>query len=308
MSTIVGVIGLGQMGTPMSAHLLEAGFEVLGYDIDPERVRRLENTGGRGCGSPAEVAEHADTVVTCLPSPEALFAVLSPETGVLAHARSELVVVETSTFDLDTKARAHEQAEKAGVTLLDCPLSGTSAQAQQKDLVVFASGEEAAVARCRPVFAGFARAHHELGVFGLGSKMKYLANLLVGIHNVAAAEALVLGMKAGLDPQQAYEVLSGSAATSRMLEVRGPMMVAGDYGEPGVSGRIFRKDLEIIGDFAWSVDCPVPLFAASTQLYAASAALGLAEHDTASVCAALERLAGIDERPPFGSAGGQSDR
>lgn len=292
----VGLVGLGQMGLPMSIHLRDAGFEVTGYDIDPDRMRAFADAGGRAATSPRDVADHASIVITSLPSASALLDVLSGSEGVLESGRSDLVVVETSTLDLDSKERARRRVEEAGAVALDCPLSGTAVQAQTKDVVVLASGDPDAVDRCRDVFAGLARAYHDLGPFGEGSKMKYLANHLVAIHNVAAAEVLVLAMKAGMNPETALDVLTGGAGTSRMLEVRGPVMARASHAEAGMSGWVFQKDLEIIDRFARQLGCPVPLFAVSQQVYAAMISHGLGDLDTSAVCTVLERLAGLEER------------
>ena len=132
-------------------------------------------------------------------------------------------VIETSTLSLADKAAFNIILTDAGHIALDCPLSGTGAQAKTKDLVVFASGDAAAIERLDPIFLGFARKVQSLGPFGNGSKMKFVANLLVAIHNVASAEALVLGMKAGLDPKQIVDVVSSGAGTSRVFELRAPM-------------------------------------------------------------------------------------
>lgn len=295
MSDAVGLVGLGQMGTPMSTHLMEAGFTVAGYDINPARVRAFEAAGGRACDSAGEVAEEATVVITSLPSAAALEAALGGEDGLLTSDRAgELVIVETSTLALGDKNVALSAVAAAGAVLLDCPLSGTAGQAQTKDLVVYASGDEPSVQRCAPVFEGFSRAHYYLGEFGAGSKMKFIANHLVAIHNVAAAEAFVLAMKAGMDPETVYEVIGSSAATSRMFEVRGPMMVAGDYDQPGMPIRLFQKDLGIIADFARSYACPTPLFTTGTQVYLTALAQGFEGLDAAAVCATLERVAGVE--------------
>jgi L-threonate 2-dehydrogenase len=170
-------------------------------------------------------------------------------------------------------------------------LSGTGAQARVKDLAVYASGPRAAYRRCVPVFDGFARTHYFLGAFGTGSKMKFVANLLVAIHNVSTAEALVLGMKAGLDLDAMVKVLGDGAGSSRMLQVRGPMMARGDYSSAAMKVGVWQKDMRIIAEFARDLDCPTPLFAATTSLYNAAMAQGFADADTASVCAVLEGLA-----------------
>jgi 3-hydroxyisobutyrate dehydrogenase-like beta-hydroxyacid dehydrogenase len=182
------------------------------------------------------------------------------------------------------------------VTLLDCPLSGTGAQARAKDLLIYVSGERAAYKKIAPVLPGFTSANFYVGPFGSGSKMKFVANLLVAIHNVAAAEAMVLGMKAGLDPAMILKVVAGGAGGSRMFQVRGPMMVKGDYSEATMRNEVWQKDMTIIGDFARSLDCPTPLFAASAPIYNAAMAMGLGKEDTGAVCAVLEAMAGNPRR------------
>ena len=205
-------------------------------------------------------------------------------------------MVETSTLPIAVKEEARAILASARMTLMDCPLSGTGAQARRKDLAVYASGPRAAYARCTKAFEGFARTHYYLGAFGAGSKMKFLANLLVAIHNVSAAEAMVLGMKAGLDRDLMVKVLADGAGGSRMLQVRGPMMARGDYGDATMKVSTWQKDMKIIGEFARELDCPVPLFAATTAIYNAAMAQGYSDADTAAVCAVLEKLAGVVRR------------
>ncbi|OGA33283.1 MAG: hypothetical protein A3F75_14845 [Betaproteobacteria bacterium RIFCSPLOWO2_12_FULL_64_23] len=290
----VGVIGLGIMGSAMSANLVQAGFSVFGYDMVAARRAALKQAGGRPAASGREVGRRAPIVVTSLPSAEAL-AEVSAELAAAGHAGQ--IVVETSTLPIEVKRAARKHLAAAGVTLLDCPLSGTGAQARTRDLVVLASGERSAYRKCIPVFEGFARAHYLIGKFGDGSKMKFIANLLVAIHNVAAAEALVLGMKSGLDPAQVLKVISNGAGSSRMLEVRGPMMVKGDYSDATMKVAVWQKDMKIIGEYARSIDCPTPLFLASAPFYTAAMAMGRADEDTGSVCAVLEEMARAGRRP-----------
>ena len=177
--------------------------------------------------------------------------------------------------------------------LLDCPLSGTGAQARTGDLSVYASGDKAAYAKTVPVLKGFSRSQYYLGEFGNGSKMKFVANLLVAIHNVAAAEAFVLGMKAGLDPKTLYQVIGDGAGSSRMFQVRGPQMVAGRYDKATMKNEVWQKDMRIIGEFAARLGVQTPLFSASAPVYAAAMAQGFGKADTAAVCAVLEALAGV---------------
>ena len=223
-SPTVGLLGLGIMGSAMSPHLLAAGFEVVGFDVSSAQLAAFAAMGGTPAASPRAVAQRADIVISVLPSVKALDEVVSGPDGLLAAGRSGQILIEASTLPLEDKERVRAAAAPR-LTVLDCPLSGTGAQAVAKDLLVYASGDSAAIARCVPVFNGFARAHHDLGAFGNGSKMKFVANLLVSIHNVAAAEAFVLGMKAGLDAEAIYQVVGDGAGGSRMFTVRGPLMV-----------------------------------------------------------------------------------
>lgn len=293
MSNAVGVVGLGQMGGAMAKHLLAAGFDVVGFDPASGPSDAFAALGGQVVASPAEVAERADRIITSLPSSAALDAVIGDDDGIAASQRRPVTVIEASTLPLDVKERNRAAAEHSGIVLLDCPLSGTGAQAKTKDLVVYASGDSAEIQRCMEVFQAFSRAQFDLGDFGTGSKMKYIANHLVTIHNVAAAEALVLGMKAGLDPAQVLEVVGSGAGSSRMLEIRGPLMVNNQYDLAGIAGSVFQKDIRIIGDFAKSVECPVPLFSASSDVHLSAVAQGFGNVDTAAVCVVLERLAGV---------------
>ena len=284
----VGVIGLGIMGSAMSANLAKGGFAVHGYDVVPARRAALRRAGGRPAGSAGEVAVAAPVVITSLPSAQALHAVA-------AEIEGRCVVVETSTLPLEDKVAARDRLAKKGITLLDCPLSGTGAQAKTKDLSVYASGDKRAFTRAVPVFKGFSRSHYYLGEFGNGSRMKYVANLLVAIHNVAAAEAFVLGMKAGLDAKTIYRVIADGAGSSRMFQVRGPQMVAGRY-EPTMKVEVWQKDMKIIGEYATRLGVPTPLFNASAAMYTAAMAQGFDKEDTASVCAVLEGMAKLRRR------------
>ena len=225
---VVGIIGLGIMGGSFAQNLVAAGWRVIGYDIAPERRRALARAGVEIAADAADVARKAKTIITSLPSPKALAATVTAIVGAKVPRR---VVVEASTFTLEDKTRAEAALRKAGHVMLDCPMSGTGAQAKVKDLVVYASGGAAEIKKLRPMFAGFTRAVHDVGAFGNGSRMKYVANLLVAIHNVASAEAMVLGMKSGLPPQLIFDLIKTGAGNSRIFELRAPMMVKNNYDD-----------------------------------------------------------------------------
>jgi L-threonate 2-dehydrogenase len=286
----VGIIGIGIMGGAFARNLAAAGWQVKGFDLDPARCAELAEAGVEIAPNASAIAQSVPVVITSLPSPKALEQVVRE---IAAVKGKKLVIAEMSTFALEDKAKAEKILTDAGHVLLDCPVSGTGAQAKLKDLVVYASGERASIAALRPLFADFSRQVHDLGTFGNGSRMKYIANLLVAIHNVASAEAMVLGMKAGLNPQKVFDVISTSAGTSRMFEVRGPMMVAGEYDEATMRVSMWQKDLDIIGAFAKSLGVPTPTFDATLPVYAAAIAAGFGAQDTGVVCAVLEQKAGV---------------
>jgi L-threonate 2-dehydrogenase len=292
----VGVIGLGIMGSAMGGNLIGAGFPLLGYDLLARRRSEFSKAGGHATRNVRDVAKRAPILITSLPSSAALLEVANEVAR--AH-HPEQIVIETSTLPIAIKEQARKLLTAEGVTLLDCPLSGTGAQAKVKDLAVYASGQRSAYRRCIPIFDGFARTHFFLGPFGAGSKMKFLANLLVAIHNVSTAEALVLGMKAGLDPATMVKVLGDGAGSSRMLQLRGPMMVGNDYADAAMKVGVWQKDMQIITEFARELECPTPLFAATSAIYNAAMAQGFAEADTASVCAVLESWAKTQRRAPL---------
>jgi 3-hydroxyisobutyrate dehydrogenase-like beta-hydroxyacid dehydrogenase len=288
----VGIIGLGIMGGAFAQNLVDAGWRVIGIDLDPKRRKSLTRAGVEIADDAADLAATAPVIITSLPHPSAL----ADTVAAIVASKRPCVVVEMSTFALDDKLAAERALRKAGHVMLDCPVSGTGAQATTKDIVVYASGDPKAIRRLRPLFAGISRAMHDLGAFGNGSRMKYVANLLVAINNVAAAEAMVLGIKSGLDAQTVFDMVTTGAGNSRVFELRAPMMVKGRYDDATMKVSIWQKDMAVIGDFAQRLGCPTPLFSATQPVYDAAMASGHAAHDTAAVCAVLEEMAGVKRR------------
>jgi 3-hydroxyisobutyrate dehydrogenase-like beta-hydroxyacid dehydrogenase len=286
----VGVIGLGIMGSAMSANLAKNGFKVYGFDPLGKARSTLKRAGGIPLESVPDVFSKTKIIITSLPSASALHEACKAAEGKGA------VVIETSTLPIKEKIKARNTLKKKGITLLDCPLSGTGAQAKVGDLVVFASGDRNAFLKVKNTLKAFSRGHHYLGEFGNGSKMKYVANLMVAIHNVSAAEAFALGMKAGLSPKAIFDVQANSAGSSRMFQVRGPMMVAGRYDNVTMKNEVWQKDMKIIGDYARSLGVATPTFKASAGVYKAAMAQGFGKQDTGAVCAVLEKLSGVRRR------------
>jgi 3-hydroxyisobutyrate dehydrogenase-like beta-hydroxyacid dehydrogenase len=290
MSERIGVIGLGVMGSAMGRNLLAAGHQVLGYDIDRDKGATFVDIGGETASSAGEVAGAVEVVLLSLPSVAALAAVTAE---ISENARPGLVCLEMGTFPLQAKLDARDVLAAAGVDLLDTPLSGTGLQAADATLVVFASGSRDGFDQARPVFDAIGRSTHYLGEFGNGSKMKYIANLLVAVHGLAAAEAHVLGIAAGLDPARVQEVMEDGVGSSKIFEIRGPMMVADDY--PAAARLdILLKDSTLIRDYARSVGAPTPLLDAAVPIYRQSSEAGLGDLDAAALCRFLEGLGGLE--------------
>jgi 3-hydroxyisobutyrate dehydrogenase len=303
MTETIGMLGIGIMGSAMAGNLIKAGFAVVGYDPVPSARDRLSDMGGKALASPQGVVEAAAISFASLPNAAALMDVVASFAGA---GGSGQIVIECSTLPLSAKREGQAAMERAGKILLDCPVSGTGAQAATGDLVILGSGDEQAFRRCAPAFAGMSRRQVYLGRFGTGSIMKFIANHLVTIHNAAAAEAMLLGMKAGLDPGLVYDTLADSAGTSRMFQMRGPLMRDENYDSPTATIRTHLKDLSIISDFAAELGCTLPVYAAAEQLYHSGEEFGFAARDTAAICAVLERMNGFDrhraaDEPPASS-------
>ena len=291
----VGVIGLGIMGGAFARNLVTAGWRVVGYDPNPARRREARRAGVDLANNAAEVASAVPIILTSLPKPQALTETVQEIAA--AKLRSK-VVVEMSTFTISDKEKAARTLHRAGHVMIDCPVSGTGSQAKNRDLVFYASGNAKTIARLRPVLMAFGRNVFNVGEFGNGSRMKYVANLLVAINNVAAAEAMVLGMKAGLDPGMIVDLVRAGAGNSRVFELRAPMMAKGRYDDVTMKISVWDKDMQVIGDYARKIRVPTPIFNATKGIYLKAMKSGLGSRDTAAVCAVLEKMAKVRRKNP----------
>ncbi len=289
----VGVIGLGIMGGAFAKNLSQAGWRVVGYDISAARRREAQRAGVEIATSALELAEKTPVILTSLPKPQAL---IDTARAIAAAKLPRKTIVEMSTFAISDKEKAQKLLAKAGHIMLDTPVSGTGAQAATRDLVFYASGDTGAIRRLGPLFASLGRKVYDVGPFGNGSKMKYVANLLVAINNVASAEAMVLGMKAGLDPQVIFDLIKGGAGNSRIFELRAPMMVKADYKNATMKISVWDKDMSVIGGYARKIKVPTPLFDATKPIYRKAEKAGFGAQDTASVCAVLEKMAKVKRK------------
>jgi putative dehydrogenase len=286
MNKTVGIIGLGIMGSAIAPNLVERGWRVIGSDIDATRRAEMAKAGVAIAESAAQVAREAPIIMTSLPTPKAVMEVAQ---SIADSGQPQRIVVELSTLTIADKLRFEEILKKAGHVALDCPLSGTGAQAKLRDLVVYASGDRKAIAQCASLFADFAKQSADLGSFGNGSRMKFVANHLVAIHNVATAEAMVLAERAGLDAQMVVDLVGPGAGGSRMFQMRAPMMVERSYEPATMKVSTWKKDMAIIAEFAEDVGCRTPMFTLTQPVYTEAMAMGLGDQDTASVFEVLKK-------------------
>jgi putative dehydrogenase len=293
MTDKTAFIGLGIMGGAIAGNLVAKGHRVVGYDIDPRACAQAAAAGVDIQPDIATAAADAAVVFTSLPSSDAAFAVLAE---ISKPAKPGCIIVETSTLPMPDKFTLLQKATDADLVLLDCPLSGTGPQAKAGEVVVYASGDRAAIASCERFFKAFSRLSFDLGEFGNGSKMKLVANHLVAIHNVATAEAMVLGMKAGLDPMQIVEVIGAGAGSSKTFEMRAPFMARNHYEPPTMQLVTWKKDMDAIEAFRASVGASTPIFDSTRDIYAMANAMGFGLLDTAVVCRALEQMTNLSPR------------
>jgi L-threonate 2-dehydrogenase len=300
MDKTVGIVGLGIMGSAIARNLVDRGWRVVGFDTDATRRAELAQAKVEIVDNAGHVAREAPIIMTSLPNPSAVEEVAQ---AIAASGQPSRIVVELSTLTIADKLRFEAILKQAGHVALDCPLSGTGAQAKTRDLVVYASGDSGAIARCAGLFADFARQSADLGVFGNGSRMKFVANHLVAIHNVATAEAMILAERAGLDPKMVVDMVGPGAGGSRMFQMRAPMMVAGVYEPATMKVSTWKKDMAIIAEFADQVGCATPLFTLTQPVYAEAMAMGLGDQDTAAVFEVLKKTIVTAPRPAAGERG-----
>lgn len=282
--TTIGFVGLGNVGLPAATNLLRAGFEVVGYDLKPSAA--FADAGGRTAGSLEEVAG-ADTLVQSLPSPDAL---QSCTDALLPHVRSGQAVVDLSSYPLEAKQAAAERYAGRGAVMLDCEISGLPPMVAARTAVIFKAGPEDAVERLTPVFDGLVDKHFYLGPFGAATRMKLIANLMVCVHDLMAAEALTLGARAGLDRAQMIEVLRDSAAGSSTFAFKAPLMVSRDFdGGKGPFRHMFGY-LARAEALAREVGAPTPLLDAARPLFARAEVEGRHDQDIAAIVEIVEAL------------------
>lgn len=295
----VGAIGLGLLGSALTATLLERGFEVQGFDRDAQRLREHEQRGGHAAASVREAARGVDRLLLGLPTSEIAREVCLGAEGIGTTAARGTVVMDATTARPSDSVAIAEGLADHGVAYLDTCVSGSSAMAWTRDIVVMVGGSADALARARPVLEAIARSVRHVGGPGAGAKTKLIVNLMLGAHRVALAEALVLGERGGLDLDVLLEVLKDGAAYSKAMDGWGERMVVGDHDNPMSRIRQHAKDVRLILEEGQAVGAPLWMAATVAQVLLVAEQQGLADADNSAVIAALRRLA--DELPPAGA-------
>jgi len=293
----IGIIGLGIMGGAMAEALLKAGYTVTGFDVVSAAKQRLKAAGGKALANSTQVLEASDVVLVSVATSAALAQVAEQLCQAPKRpAGQRALVVETSTLPIEDKQSFAAAMKRAGLDVMDCPISGTAVRMKDRAWTMFASGSKAAYKRVEPVLRVFTDNVPYVGAYGNGSKMKFAANHLVAIYNVACAESVNLARKMGLDPKDVLALFGNSPVIGNgVMRLRVPFMIDRRYTPATMKVEVWQKDMQVIGDMAKSVDCPTPLFSACAPIYSAAMAQGLAQSDTASVSEVLARMAGIQD-------------
>jgi 2-hydroxy-3-oxopropionate reductase len=284
---LVGIVGLGLLGHAVASRLLAAGHGVVGHDVLAEKNAALSALGGRAAGSIADVTRASELVCVMLPSLATVEDAILGAGGILSTARAGQVLAQMSTISPLLTERLAREAATRGVDFLDCPVSGTSGMVAKGEGVFMVGGERAVFERMTPVLATVLPKVIHVGRPGQAMTLKLIANLLVALNSAAAAEALTMARKAGLDPATVVEMLAGGAATSRMLEVRGPMIARGVF-PPQMKLDLFMKDLHLILAEGERVGAALPLTALAERLFDAACTAGHGGEDLAVIATALD--------------------
>jgi 3-hydroxyisobutyrate dehydrogenase-like beta-hydroxyacid dehydrogenase len=292
MAGAVGFIGLGNMGHPMALNLAKHGFPLVVHDIDPAKVELLRARGATAVESPQAVAAAADRTISMVETTAQAEAVIAGERGIIRAAGSGHIVISMSTIDPLVAKRLADTLATRGVAMLDAPVSGGTERAKSGELSIIAGGDAATFEACRDLFKAMGTKIFHVGGLGQGLAMKLVNNMLVQVNMVAVAEALVLGVKAGLDPKTIYEVVRVSTGTSSAFERGAARMLARDFSPAGTVDISF-KDQELETAFAKQLGAPLLLANVSQQVYQMARAAGLGKQDGTAIIQVLERLAGV---------------
>ncbi len=295
MAARVGIVGVGLMGQAFAHHLLQAGFEVQGFDVDAKRMDELAKQGGIPVDSPAAAAREARWILTSLPTSEIVRDAVLGANGIAEGAAEGVLLADATTSRPQDSERLGAELAARGIRFLDAAVSGTSAMAWKKDLIVIAGGGSEDFEACRPYFRAISRAAYRMGPVGSGALTKLIVNLILAGNRLALAEGLVLGMKAGMDGEGLLAVLQDAACSSKTMMDKGPKMLHGEYAPEGLV-RIALKDSHLMLEQGRRFGAPMLTTGLWSQVLQAAAESGLAERDSVAFIEVLRELAGLPRR------------
>ena len=293
MATSVGFIGVGNMGNPMAANILKAGFPMTVFDLSPNAMDNLVKAGAKAAGSAREVAESCEVVLTSLPaSPDVEKAYLEPG-GLIERAKSGTILIDLSSVLPSTPRMIEPKAKAKGLGFLEAPVSGGVSGAAAGTLAIMVGGDAETLKRARHVLEPMGPNIFHVGPAGAGNTVKAINNMMASVNSLAMMEGVAVGVKAGLDPMTIYEVVKASSGGSKALE-RIPRAIVPRNFEPGFKVALMNKDLETFNTIAKELHVPVSFSNVAQRYQQAAMAAGLSEQDTTAAMIIIERLACVE--------------
>jgi 3-hydroxyisobutyrate dehydrogenase-like beta-hydroxyacid dehydrogenase len=283
---VIGMIGIGQLGLPVAINLMRAGYKVAGFRRSDREA--FVSAGGVALDSPAQVARECDVLLLCLPGEDAQREVMDGPDGVLAALAPGKVVIDLGTYSRDFKIEVARQLRAVGIEMLEAEVSGSPPMVAERRAALYIGGDEALFERCRPILDAITAHHFHLGGIGSAVAMKLIANTLVTIHTLAAAEAMNLGVHAGFNPHRVAEVIRQGAGNSAMFSIRAPLMAARSFTPAPGPFSTLEKYLHMGQDFAREIGCVTPLFTAAVPYFQRALEGGMGDEDISAVVKLLE--------------------
>ena len=288
MTSKIGLVGLGLVGTAIAESLLAQQFDVVGFDIDPERSRQFEKSGGKCASSPAEVAAGVERVILSLPDTNAVRQVVEGPAGILEAESPPAHVIDTTTGDPEETMSLAQRLAERSITFLDSTISGSSRQVREREAVLMVGGDEAEFEKCSDIFSALAEKVFYVGPSGSGSKAKLASNLILGLNRLALAEGLVFAEKLGLDLEAFLDLLKATCAYSAIMDTKGEKMLKGDF-TPQARVRQHHKDVALILKYAENAGQELPLSKVHLDVLERSIAAGDADLDNSAIIKEIRR-------------------
>lgn len=282
----LGLIGIGQLGQPVARNLLQAGYAVSGYrrSVAPE----FEAAGGKRLGTPGEVTRNSQILMLCLPDEAAQRSALDGDDGILANLKPGQVVIELGTYSREFKLEQAARLSERGARVLEAEVSGSPPMVSARKAALYIGGEATLLEECKPVLQAITENQFHLGPYGSAVSMKLIANYLLTIHTLAAAEAMNLGARAGFDPALVAKVIAQGAGNSTMFAIRAPMMAERKFSPAPGPFNTLAKYLDLGEEMAQGLGCASPLFDAAAPYFRRALSQGMGEQDISAVIALIE--------------------